>query len=53
MLLEMFSNSTMVMPTMSVIFPEPYIVRIDPAYTLLGLVNMVPEVMTVIVATTS
>ena len=47
MLPEMFSSSTMVVPTMRVIFPEPVTVRIGSEYTLPGFVMIVPDVVTV------
>ena len=43
MLPEMFSSSTMVMPTMSVMFPEPVTVRIGSEYALPGFVIIVPD----------
>ena len=50
MLPEMFSSSTMAMPTMSVMFPEPVTVRIGSEYTLPGFVMVVPETVTVMSA---
>lgn len=50
---NMPSSSTMVMPTMSVISPEPYTVMTGSAYTLPGLLTNVPEAVTVISGTFS
>lgn len=53
MLPEIFSSSTMVKPTMRVIFPEPVTVRIGSEYTLPGFVMIVPDVVTVMSAAAS
>ena len=53
MLPEMFSSSTMVIPTMSVMSPEPVTVRIGSEYTLSGFVMTVPDVVTVMSAAAS
>ena len=53
MLSVMPSSSTMVMPTMRVISPEPYTVMTGSENTLPGLVMNVPEVVTVISGTFS
>ena len=53
MLPEMSYSSTMVMPTMSVMFPEPVTVRIGSEYTLPGFVMIVPDVVTVMSAAAS
>ena len=47
------SSSTMVIPTIRVISPEPYTVMTGSEYTLPGLVMNVPEVVTVISGTFS
>ena len=53
MLSVMPSSSTMVMPTIRVISPEPYIVMTGSENTLPGLVMNVLEVVTVISGTFS
>ncbi len=53
MLPEIFSSSTMVVPTISVMFPEPVTVRIGSEYTLPGFVMIVPDVVTVMSAAAS
>ena len=53
MLSVMPSSSTMVMPTIRVISPEPYIEMIGSENTLPGLVMNVLEVVTVISGTFS
>ena len=50
-ILSVISSSVMVMPTMSVISPEPYTVIIGSEDTLPGLVIKVPEVVSVIGST--
>ena len=47
---DMFSGSTMVMPTMGMIFPEPVTVRIGSEYTLPGFVMTVPDAATMMSA---
>ena len=53
MLPEISVSSTMVVPTMSVMSPEPVTVRIGSEYTLPGFVMTVPDVLTVISAAAS